>query len=229
MLFRMATIIGLNEAENKIIIRDFYNGAVYDIGLDNHMHFQSMPLEGDIVLYYNLDDKIFKIVKIWQIADDQNKRQGEFLLKSGELQIQGLYGQYMYYDNNGSITFVDSTMLNEFQLTLDGFIAKLKKFQLDTYDGINFTIDKNISITRTLKKDETDFTATVTDNGVVIQNKKSKLTMTPTGDIIVDGANSVKIGSQLYNGIVTSGPAGTLPFCLISGVPIPCSKKCFAE
>ena len=239
-MFSLAEIRSINEADNNVKIRDMFSGAVYDVGLDNHIHFQSMPLVKDIVLYYNLDDKIFKIVKIWQIADDPQKRKGEFLLKSGELQLQGLFGQYIYLDNKGTIKFVDSTMLNEFELTLEGFIATLKKWQLTTYEGVMVEINKDIKIYRSnggerITKDEDgnieqelSFEATIDDKGVTIKNPKVEITITPEGEIVMKG-ESILLGNQLYGDVITGGFNGTWPICPLTGSPITGSAKCKAE
>ena len=68
-MFNLGAVISLNEAENIVKIRDMFKPLVFDIPLQNHVHFQQMPVKDDIVLYMNLNDKIFKIVKIWQIKE----------------------------------------------------------------------------------------------------------------------------------------------------------------
>lgn len=232
MIFRIAAIIAINAANNVIKVKDMYDNSQHDIALDNHIHFQSMPVVNDMVLYLNYDNKIFQIVKIWQVKEDSLKRKNEYLLKEGELQIQGIYGQYIYFDNNGTIKFVDSTLLNEFELSMDGFIARLKKFQLTTFDGVDITVDKDIVITRkgqAEKDDEPDFTTIINDDGINIKNKDSEIVITPQGSITIKAAKEIKLGNQLYGTCVTSGPSGSLPFCLATGAPIPGSSKVSAE
>lgn len=238
-MFSLAEIRSINEALNKIKIRDLYTGAVYDVDLNNHIHFQTMPLVKDIVLYYNYDDKIFKIVKIWQIDTDPQKRAGEYLLKSGELQLQGIYGQYIYFDNNGAIKFVDSTMLNEFELNLNGYIATLKEYTLTTYDGVRVNIGKDIKIFRSGKeritvdengevKQDTVFEAVINDDGIKVVSPKVELTITKDGVITLKG-EKINFGNQLYGNVVTSGPNGSFPICPVTGSPIQGSLKVKAE
>jgi len=228
-MFRLATIIAINEANNKIKIKDLYNFTVYDISLENHIHFQSMPLIGDIVLYLNLSDKIFKIVKIWQIKDDKTKRIGDYFLKSGELQIQGIYGQYIYLDNNGTIKFVDSSMLNEFELNMEGFIAKLKQFKINSYDNISFTIDKEIILQKQDDKNKY-YTIAIMDENIKVDmaDGNAIILIDKQGNITIKG-NSIKIGNQFYGDIITSGPNGTYPICPVTGSIIKGSSKCKAE
>jgi len=234
-MFGLASIISLNEANNIIKVRDLFSSVVYDIPLQNHIHFQSMPVENDIVLYLNMNnDKIFKIVKIWQITEDPNKRVGEYLLKSGELQIQGIYGQYIYLNNKGTIKFVDSTMLNEFELSMDGFIAQLKEFQVTTYDNIITTVTDTILI-RKVKKivekvddEERLYSIEVTDDGVTVDvaDGKSKVVIDKTGQITITGEtinldmSKVNLGKTNLAPCVTGYPNGTFPLCLVTGAPI---------
>jgi hypothetical protein len=235
-MFRLGIIISINEADNIVKIKDLYNYSVYDIRLNNHIHFQSMPLAGDIVLYLNFTNKIFKIIKIWQIKEDNIKRSKEFLLKSGELQLQGIYGQYIYLDNNGTIKFVDSTMLNEFELSFEGFIAKLKKFQLETYNNIKLSINDEVLLQKTVK-DDNIYNLKFTDENVslVVKNNKATILIDKQGNITITGSeviingNTVKLGDSNQGDIVTSGPFGTFPICPITGSPIKGSSKCKAE
>lgn len=224
-MFRLAVILSVNEYENKVKIKDLYNSAVYDIDLSNHIHFQQMPIKDDIVLYMNLDNKIFKIVKIWQIKDDLLKRQKEFLLKSGELQIQGIYGQYIYLDNNGVIKFVDSTLLNEFELNLEGFIAKLKKFKITTYDDINFIINDKVIIE---KKDKFELTIDENKINININQGKASVVIDVLGNISIMG-EKVLLGNEGYGDVITSGVFGTHPVCPVTGALIIGSKKVKAE
>jgi len=229
MIFRLGEIRSVNEADNIVKVKDLYNNSLYDIPLDNHVHFQAMPVVGDICLFLNYDDKIQKIVKIWEIKVDQLKRQKAFLLKEGELQVQGIYGQYIYFDNNGKIKFVDSTMANEFELNMEGFIARLKKWQFTTYDGTQVTVDKDIIIKRGdnigTDDEELNFSATINDDGIAIVNKESEITVTPEGEIVIKAAKSIKLGNQLYGGCQTSGQFGTHPICFVTGAPIQGSTK----
>jgi len=233
MAFRMGEIRSVNEADNVVKVKDMYNNTIYDIPLDNHIHFQSMPVVGDICLFMNFDDKIQKIIKIWEIKIDPLKREGQFLLKGGELQIQGIFGQYVYFDNNGKIKFVDSTMANEFELNMEGFIAKLKKWQFTTYDGTQVTVDKNIVIKRGTDLDtdneELNFQTIINDDGIKIENKESEILVTPSGEIIIKAAKSIKFGNQNYGGCQTSGLFGTHPFCFVTGQIIRGSNKIEAE
>jgi hypothetical protein len=196
MNLSFADIIGVNEAQNIIKIKDMYNGAIYDVPLSNHMHFQSMPIEKDICMYANVDDKGIKIVKIWEIRNDPNIRQGLYTLKSGELQLQGLYGQYIYLDNNGNIIFVDSTMLNSFQLGLNGFIANLNQWNLTTYDGINILINKDFSITRTGGSKDIKFSFIIDDDSMSITNNKSTVTLTSDGNLNFTISNNVIVNAN---------------------------------
>lgn len=196
MNFSMADIISVNEAQNKIKIKDMFNNAVYDIPLSNHIHFQSMPMEKDICLYINIDNKVMKIVKIWQIGTNPNIRQGLYTLKSGELQLQGLYGQYIYLDNSGNITFVDSTMLNSFQLGLNGFIANINNWNLTTYDGINMKINKDFLITRTGGKKDITFSFKIDDDSMIITNNKSTVTLTNDGNLTFTISNNVIVNAN---------------------------------
>jgi len=223
--FGFAEILFVNEADNKIKVKDIYNNAVYDIPLNNHRHFQSQPMEHDIVMYTNIDDRNFKIVAIWETANDTNKRQGMFPLKSGELQMQGLYGQYIHLSNEGALKFVDSTMLNEFELGLNGFTAKLKSFSITTYDRLNVQFDKDVLITKTDENDEIIATVSITDKDIHISNKKASITITPDGMIQIDG-DSIKFGSALLGDVVTNL---THPFCFVTGAPIQGSKKVKAD
>jgi hypothetical protein len=196
MNLSFADIIGVNEAQNTIKIKDMYNNAVYDVPLSNHMHFQSMPVLKDICMYANIEDKGIKIVKIWEIRNDPNIRQGLYTLQSGELQLQGLYGQYIYLDNNGNITFVDSTMLNSFQLGLNGFIANLNQWNLTTYDGINILINKDFSITRTGGGKNVVFSFIIDDDSMTITNNKSTVTLTNDGNLTFTISNNVIVNAN---------------------------------
>lgn len=224
---RLGVIRSVNGAANTIKVKDLYKLTLFDIKLDNHVHFQQMPVKGDVVLYFNYGRRVRKIVKIWQTKEDFLKRKDNFLLKEGELQIQGIYGQYIYLDNNGTIKFVDSSLLNEFELNMDGFIAKFKKFQLITYDKMNVIIDKDIIVTRG-DSDNPNFSATINDDGIEIITPKSEITITPKGEVTIK-AEKINLGNQNYGDIITGGPNGTFPICVVTGKPITGSSKCKAE
>jgi hypothetical protein len=147
-------------------------------------------------MYVNIDDKVMKIVKIWQIGTNSNIRQGLYTLQSGELQLQGMYGQYMYLDNNGNIIFVDSTMLNSFQLGLNGFIANLTQWNLTTYDGINMLINKDFVITRTGGGKNIVFSFTIDDDAMTITNNKSTATLTSDGNLTFTISNNVIVNAN---------------------------------
>jgi hypothetical protein len=227
--FQIGEVIGLLESTNEVQIRDMYNKVVITIPLNNISAIQYMPLIGDIVLYINYSDKIYNIVKIWNIEINNLIRQGDSPLQSGELQLMGILGQYIYLNKKGTIKFVDSTMLNEFELSVNGLIAKLKKFQIDTYDGINITIDKDITISRgDPNEEEKTFTININDDGVNIKNKNAEINIDNNNVITIDG-DKVQLGSKLLGDIITAGPGGTWPICPVTGATILGSSKCKAE
>jgi len=179
---------------------------------------QYMPMIGDIVLYFNMDDKIQHIVAIWNIQQSNFIRQGEYPLLEGELQFTGVVGQYIYLNKNGDIKFVDSTMLNYFQLTVNGFLAQVKNFEIDTYDGVSVLLNKDITITRGNPNNDTPtFTATIDDNGVNITNKSVTITIDNNNNFKITGANSIQFGDEPCGGIITTN---TFPICPVTGQPI---------
>lgn len=240
MLFQMGEVTTVLSSKNEIQIRDLYNKSVLTIALNNIPQLQYMPVVGDIVLYINYEDKIYQIIKIWNIKSTNFVRQKEFPLQEGELQLMGTLGQYIHFDKKGTVKFVDSTMLNIFELSVQGLIAKLKKFQLDTYDGINITIDKGISISRKKagsddEDEEPIFSANINDEGVEIKNKNVSITIDNNDTIVIKGdnvqlvGNSIQLGDKLLGDIVTAGPLGSWSICPVTGTPIIGSSKCKAE
>jgi len=222
-MLKMGEIISINETQNNIKVKDSYDASTVDIPLNNILQLQIMPIIGDIVLYLNMQDKIFQIIKVWSIKNSELLRQGETPLRSGETQLTGILGQYIYLDRNGDIKFVDSSLLNEFELTIQGFIAKLKNFNITTYDGITIEVGKDLTFSR-----GKNTTATINDDGVELQHKNVSVIIDNNGTITIKGGK-VQLGNQLYGDIVTSGPSGTYPFCPITGNPIMGSNKCKCE
>lgn len=235
MNLRLAEIISLNEPENKVQIKDLYNrGAIFDVSLDNKVTWQEMPLVGNICVYMNIADKIVRIIKIWDSTNIDLRRKDQQPLKAGELQIQNINGQYIYLDNNGNIKLVDSTMLNEFKLTLDGIFSKVKTFDVETYDGVKITVDKDIVISRTggeevEEGEDPNFITTINDDGVNIKNKDSEVIITPDGTVEIKASKEIKLGNILFGDIVTAGFNGTWKICPFTGSPIVGSAKCKAE
>jgi hypothetical protein len=228
-MFQMGQVIGLIESTNEVQIKDIYNKVVITIPLNNIPQLQYMPVIGDIILYLNYNDKEYQIVKIWNIAVNNFIRQGDFPLQSGELQLMGILGQYIYLNKKGTIKFVESTMLNQFELSVNGLVAKLKEFNLTTYDGINILINKDIVITRgDPDKEEKTFTLTLNDDGVNIKNKNAEINIDNNNVITIDG-DKIQLGSKLLGDIITAGPLGTWPICPVTGATIIGSSKCKAE
>jgi hypothetical protein len=229
--FQIGEVIGLLESTNEVQIRDMYNKVVITIPLNNISAIQYMPVIGDIVLYINISDKIYNIVKIWNIEVNNLIRQGDSPLQSGELQLMGILGQYIYLNKKGTIKFVDSTMLNQFELSVNGLIAKLKKFQIDTYDGINITIDKDIVISRgDPNEEEKTFTVNINDDGVNIKNKSAEINIDNNNVITIDG-DKVNIGNELLGKAIksASGVEGYHNICFVTGAPIPSCSKVFVK
>jgi hypothetical protein len=229
--FQIGEVIGLLESTNEVQIRDMYNKVVITIPLNNISAIQYMPVIGDIVLYINYDDKVYNIVTIWNIEINNLIRQGDSPLQSGELQLMGVLGQYIYLNKKGTIKFVDSTMLNQFELSVNGLIAKLKKFQIDTYDGINITIDKDIVISRgDPNEEEKTFIATINDDGVNIKNKSAEINIDNNNKITIDGEN-INIGNELLGKAIksASGVEGYHSICPVAGFPIPSCSKVYVK
>lgn len=243
MLFKMGTILNVNETDNTILIKDNYDATVVSVPLDNILQLQIMPMKGNTVLYYNIDDKIFKVVKIWEIQNNPLIRQNDYPLREGEIQLMGLFGQYIYLDRNGKIIFVDSTLLNYFELTLNGFIAQVKKFEVNTYDDINIKIDKDIKIGRKVTNEtenedgetekEYEFMLTINDEGLSIARKDVEITIDNNNQVQVKG-DKIKLGEQFLGSVVTGGTPSnsnfpTHPFCFVTGAPIQGSNKVKGE
>lgn len=222
-MFKIGQIISINENENSAKIKDSYDASVIDIKIDNILQLQIMPIVGDVVLYINYDDKIIKIVKIWNIKSSNLLRQKDTPLREGESQLTGILGQYIYLNRDGDIKFVDSSLLNEFELTVQGFIAKLKEFKIDTYDGINITINKDITISR-----GENFSVLIDDDGINITHKGAKVIINNNDEITIEGSK-VLLGEGNTGDIVTSGPFGTYRFCPVTGSPISGSTTCKAK
>jgi hypothetical protein len=222
-MFQMGEVISLMESDNKIMIRDLYNKTITDLELNNIQQFQYMPVIGDIVLYFNIDDKIQKVVKIWNIKDTNFIRQREYPLLEGELQITGIIGQYIYLNKKGEIKFVDSTMLNIFELTVEGLLAKIKKFEIDTYDGISLIIDKDITITRKSPNAEEDedpiFSTVISDDGINIKHKSVEIII-DTNNVITVKGDKIQLGSGILGDVMTGGASGTHPIDIITGTPL---------
>jgi len=234
MMFKMGTIIGVNETDNTILVKDNYDATVVTVPLDNILQLQIMPVVGNSVLYYNIDDKIFKAIKIWEIQNNPLIRQNEYPLRSGEVQLMGLFGQYIHLDRNGKIVFVDSTLLNHFELTLNGFIAQLKEFEVNTYDGVYLKLDKDITIGRKVVNEEDtedgetepeyEFLMTINDEGMTIARKDVEITIDNNNQVQIKG-DKINLGAELLGKVVTGGVPSpdnvpTHPFCFVTGAPI---------
>lgn len=238
-MFQLGEVVGLIESENAITVRDIFTKSVMQrVPLDNIRQIQYMPVIGDMVLIMNYEDKIMKVVKVWNIQKNNLIREGEYSLQEGDLQLMGIMGQYIYLDNEGTIKFVDSTMVNLLELTVEGFKAKLKQFDLTTYDGVHLTVDKDIVLYRGKEEEDEDksFSAKLTDDGIVIKNKTVEITIdnnnnvTVSGSVVTVKADTVNLGGDtLTSGIVTGGATGTMPFCFVTGAPILGSTKCLAQ
>lgn len=233
-MFKLGTILNVNETENTILVKDDYDATVVNIPLDNILQLQIMPLKGNTVLYYNIDDKIFKVVKIWELQNNPFIRQGEYPLREGETQLMGVFGQYIHLDRKGKIVFVDSTLLNHFELTLNGFIAKVKEFEVNTYDGTHIKFDDNITIGRKITgqkenedeevENEYEFLMTITDEGLSISRKDVEITIDNNNQVRITG-DTIKLGADFLGKVVTGGtPAPdnfpTHPFCFVTGALI---------
>lgn len=227
MTWQMGEVVELSQSTNEVQIRDIYNKVVLMLPLNNIPQFQYMPMIGDIILYINYDDKVYEVVKIWNIKSNNFIRQDNFPLQAGELQLMGVLGQYIHLNKAGTIRFVDSTMLNLFELSVQGLVAQSKQFNLTTYDGINITIDKNINISRTKSGDDNPtFTAMIDDNGVDIKNKNVEIIIDNNNTVTIKGDKIQLGGNSILGDVISSGPFGTQSFCFITGQPLVGSSTC---
>src|SRR5271157_2167859 len=102
-MLQLGEIIGVTESRNVVTVKDIFTKSIFDsLPLDNIIQIQYQPVIGDIVLFINIDDKILKIIKVWNVTNNNLIRQGDYPLQQGELQLMGIMGQYMYLDNVGS-------------------------------------------------------------------------------------------------------------------------------
>ena len=242
MQFKMGEIISLNETNNTITVRDNYSQVIIpDLPLDNIRQEQIMPVIGDTVLYLRIDDRVFKVVKIWNVKTDGLIRREEYPLKEGELQLMSLMGQYIYFDREGTIRFVDSTMINLFELSVTGLMAKMKSWSLTTYDGVNVIFDKDILITRDKENAKTplaegekpdptkqEFSLLINDDGIKLTRKEVEINIDVNNQVTIKGSKII-LGSGILGDIVTGGPTGTMPMCFVTGAPIIGSSTCKAQ
>lgn len=241
-MFKMGQIISLNETTNSIKVRDIYDNAILDINLDNTIQWQAMPMVNDIVLYINLQDKLIKVVKVWNVQPNALIRGGDFPLREGETQLMGILGQYIYLDREGTMKFVDATLINFFELNERGLEAQVKGLNFTTYDGVNVVIGEDIVISRdkdlnknltqqqAMKaKDEEpstedrEFQLTIDKDGVKLIRKDVQIVIDVNNNVAIKGAK-VCLGAlatdTLVGDVVTGGTLGTFPFCLVTGAPI---------
>jgi hypothetical protein len=256
-MLKLGRIASLNETQNIIKVQDIYDNSVVDIPLDNTVQWQLMPMVGDIVLYINLQDRIIKIIKVWNVQPNALIRGGDFPLREGESQLMGILGQYIFLDREGTIKFVDATLLNFMQLDQNGLGVQVKGLNFTTYDGVNVVIGEDIVISRdkennltisqqqlmeangeTPSDNQKEFLLTIDKNGVEMTRKDVKVTIDVNNNITVKGAEIVIDGSsnvsvtgtkvclgalasdQTLGDVVTGGPLGTFPVCLVTGAPI---------
>ena len=241
-MLKMGKIVSLNETANSVKVLDIYDNALLDIQLDNTAQFQSMPVEGDIVLYINLDDKVIKIVKIWNVIPNAFIRGGEFPLREGETQLMGILGQYLYLDRKGTIKFVDASLLNFFELNERGIETQVKGLNFTTYDGVNVVIGEDIYISRDKDMNKTisqqqamesngqlpstsnrEFQVTINKDGLKLVRKEVQIVIDANNNISITGAK-VCLGAlatdPLVGDVVTGGASGTMPFCYMTGANI---------
>ena len=202
-MLKLGQILSLNETNNTAKVKDIYDNSIIDIEIGNIIQLQIMPIVNDIVLYLNLQDKIFKIIKIWAVEPNALIRGGDFPLREGETQIMGILGQYVYLDREGTIKFVDASLLNLVELNEKGIEMQVKNMKFTTYNGIDVEIGENIIISRdknnkTLTEqkaaemnegdeEETtkEFELKIDDNGMSIIRKEV--------EIIIDTNNKISI------------------------------------
>jgi len=256
-MFKMGRIVSLNETQNVVKVQDIYDNSLVDIPLDNTVQWQIMPMINDVVLYINLQDRIMKIVKVWNVQPNALIRGENFPLREGEAQLMGMLGQYIFLDREGTIKFVDATLLNFMQLDQTGLGVQVKGLNFTTYDGVNVVIGEDIVISRdkennltisqqhameakgeTPPDNQKEFSLTIDKNGIEMVRKDVKVTIdvnnniTVKGaEIVIDGSSNVSVkGTKVCLGalasdptlgdVVTGGPFGTFPVCLVTGAPI---------
>ncbi len=209
-------------------VKSFLDGAVIPIpwlpiGAD-----QSMPMVGQLALYYRVGTHDSRIV-CFHGTNQANIRKGIFGLNAGEACFQSdSGGGFLKVSADGSVSLVTGDAVTSLEGGDDGWQMKAPNIVLGTYGRCSLTLSEDGSIK--LQK--------ISSDGSVLANfeidKDNNVNMVSTGNlslkakkILLDGEVLFGPGatdpkqSMMFGDVVTSGPFGTHPMDFVSGSPIP--------
>ena len=193
---------------------------------------QVQPIPGYKVLFFRFGKHYARPVMFWG-NDEDFMRKGEFGLNSGDVVVQSPVGYgYLRLANDGSVQLVGGDMTSILEcLSSGGIQIQAPTIKIMTYgnSAVEMDEDGTISIVQMDASGEVQASFTMDTSYNISFISPSSVTI-KAPNIYLDGNVSFGPGASdpseraAFGNVVTSGPAGTLPFDLVSGAPIPGSQ-----
>jgi hypothetical protein len=213
---QMGVIVKTNVLDQSVAIKSFDDGSLIDqVTLDSSLTQQELPTIGSICQFSREGNFITKIVKVYSnLPGTESVNPGEQVAVSS-----GGSTTRLHNDGTASLQSGDKTAI--IKVNRNGVFFEGDDVIIRNLVNTEFKIDLDgtLTITRYDKDDATQM------KGSIVMDVDGKVYLDNVSVYLGPGASD-SIKRALFGSIVTAGPAGTWPFCPISGAPIQGSSQC---